>query len=472
MPAKKTDATPKSVTAPATPIAGAVAELRAFVAALKKRPDIRVETAILGRRADKADLKRLGAHPDIPPELVDFYAEMNGAHVAWSFIEPPGGGTLHIAPIGAWTRFTGDDEHCMDLGDAFEAMKLDTIQPEGGTWIVRSKQTGQTRILFASAGCGSEGIVAADTLAGYLRAAIDRAFVHDWPRCFEPSPYVSYAEQEAAITRFRAPPRIPSPIHRGVRVHFSYFSEGGRGEVLARHEAPESHLTRFCGRALAHVRLDEGSTGWMPLKWLKAQKKPDAYERLRDPGVDLLAAARDGLLPLLAELASAVGPLRHYATGNFGPYPSNARMAAGLLAPRALASALPIVVALHAAAKAANLDFDKNHAIDDKDRDSGVPLYSYRGAVFNLEHLFKGLFGGLFILACHASARSRRPGNLLSASGARLLDGIDAAATLREALQRDTPLTAPLWHAPALNQDPVRELGLPADAVALIGTGF
>lgn len=468
MPIKK--AAPAKKTA--SPIAAAVAALRTFVAALKKRPDVRVEAAELGGKADSADLDRLRSHPDIPAELVELYAELNGAHVEWSFIEPPGGGTLHIAPIGAWTRFTGDDEHYLGLGDAFEAMKLDSIQPEGGTWIVRSKETGQTRILFASAGCGSEGIVAADSLAGYLRAAVDRAFVHDWPRCFEPSPHVSYAAQEAAITRFRAPPRPPAPIHRGVRVHFSYFSEGGRGEVLGRHEAPESHLTAFCGRALAHVRLDEGSTGWIPLKWLKAQKKRDAYERLRDPGVDLLAQARENLLALCAALAGAIGPVRYFSTGNFGKYPGNARMAAGLLAPRALAVALPTVVELHRAARAAGLDFDKNHAVDDEDRDGGVPLYSYRGPVFSLSQLFKGLFGGLFILACHASARYRLPGSTLCAPGPRLLEGIEDADTLREALQRDTPLTAPVWHPVATNPDTVRELGLPADAVALVGTGF
>ena len=59
---------------------------RTFVRALKKRPDVTVDTAKLGRKIRKADVK---AAQDLHPELGELYALMNGIHVEWRFIVPP-----------------------------------------------------------------------------------------------------------------------------------------------------------------------------------------------------------------------------------------------------------------------------------------------------------------------------------------------------------------------------------------------
>ncbi|MCA9638967.1 MAG: hypothetical protein KC420_23225, partial [Myxococcales bacterium] len=178
-----------------------------------------------------------------------------------------------------------------------EALLLDEITPEGNTWIVRDRgaKGDDFEIIFASAAEGADGVIAASSIAEYLRAAMASGFVAYWPRCFRPSPYVSYAEQEAEVTRFCAPPVTPEKIRAGKRVQFSYFSEGGRGEVIAAQDAKPCRLSEFAGAKFAEVRLDLGGAAWIPLKWMKATAKVDAYERLRDPSFDLLAAARADL---------------------------------------------------------------------------------------------------------------------------------------------------------------------------------
>ncbi len=404
-----------------SPIASAVAELRVFVETLKRRADVSIEIAEVGRKATKAEIASLRQQKVIPDELIDLYTAMNGVHVEWQFIEPPGGGCIRIPPVTAWTRFTGEDQHYMGFADGHEALLLDEIRAEGGTWLVRHKKTGKVQIVFASAAEGSDGIEPASTIAAYLRSAMSHGFVYYWPRCFKENKYVSYADQEAAVERFRARPQEPTSIRVGARVHFEYFSEGGRGEVLALHEAPASRAAEFSGRKLVQVKLDEGSTAWLPAKWMKAQTKTDAYERLRDPGFDLAAAGRSALLGLLTDLARAVGPLEHFSTGNFGMYPSNARRAAGLLSTRPLAEAIAVVVDLYTATRKAKLDLRENRALERSGDEFTSTDFARFGFKYSLDSMFVGLFGGLVILACHASARQRAPGRAL----------VDAALTAR-----------------------------------------
>jgi hypothetical protein len=82
-----------------------------------------------------------------------------------------------------------------------------------GTWLVRDKSKPRTKdgrdavsIIFASAAEGADGISAAGSIAAYLRAAIAHGFCYYWPRCFKTHAYVSYADQEQALERFRAVP--------------------------------------------------------------------------------------------------------------------------------------------------------------------------------------------------------------------------------------------------------------------------
>ncbi|MCA9685898.1 MAG: hypothetical protein KC457_27240, partial [Myxococcales bacterium] len=114
-------------------IAAAVAELREFVRALHRRKDITIKCAEIGKKASKGRLAVLKAS-DLPEQVIELYAAMDGAHIEWSFIEPSGGGCMRIPVFSQWTRFTGDDDHYMNFGDDQEALLLDEITPEGGTW--------------------------------------------------------------------------------------------------------------------------------------------------------------------------------------------------------------------------------------------------------------------------------------------------------------------------------------------------
>src|SRR5690349_10056907 len=90
------------------------AELRAFVATLKKRPDIVVETAKFGRSASKSVLAWLES-AGFPQDLIDLYAEMNGIHVEWRFVEGPGGGCIRVQTADG-ASFLGDDASHMNFG--------------------------------------------------------------------------------------------------------------------------------------------------------------------------------------------------------------------------------------------------------------------------------------------------------------------------------------------------------------------
>lgn len=457
---------------PESAVASAVAELRAFIETLKMRPDLRVTVASVGRRATKSELAFLEHQKGIPAELVELYAAMNGVHVEWQFIEPPGGGRIRVPPLSQWTRFTGDDQTYMGFGDEHDALLLDEIQAEGGTWLVREKQSGVVRLVFASAAEGSDGVQPAGSIAAYLRAAIDHGFGYYWPRCFRVNRYVSYAEQEATVERFRARPEKPSPILIGGRVHVEFFAEGGRGEVLALHEAAPSRATEFCGRRLVEVKLDEGTVAWLPEQWMKALKTPDAYERLRSSGFDFAAAAREDLLGLLADVARAIGPLNHYVSCNVGGYVSNGRRAAGLLSARPLGEAITLVVDLYDEARKARLDLAEKRPLAKSGQEFSTPELARSGFEYSLQSTFAGLFSGLFLLACHESARR-------GVAGRDLVDGalrdrlLEAAATpsLTAALTQAEVLAAPAWQHDTTGET-ARELGLPAGAIVLQGTGF
>lgn len=454
----------------ATEMTRVVAELRTFVQALKQRKDITVETATLGRKAGKAKLDQLRAL-QVPAQLVELYAEVDGVHVEWRFTEPPGGGCMRIPPVTQWTCFTGDDSHYMNFGDDYEALLLDEITAEGNTWLVRERGAGdRAMIRFASAAEGADGVIAATSIADYLRKAMQSGFVPYWPRCFTPSRYVSYATQEQAIERFRAAPVAPTRLVVGGRVQFEYFAEGGRGQVLSMREVPASDATRFPGTRFVEVRADEGSVAWLPQKWLKAWSGTDAYERLRAPE-SALATDESSLGEQLDELARAIDPLAHYTTSELlGTVPSNARRAAGLLGTRPLADAVAQVLALDAAVRHAKLDRHEQRPLVQTGREFDPAELSRLRWTYTIAGLLAGLHGGLLLLAHHESARRGVPGTaLLDAALLEQLASHADAEALHERCTRTAPLAAPRWGY----QDPgAAALGLPADAVLWSGAGF
>ncbi|HVH97270.1 MAG TPA: BRCT domain-containing protein [Enhygromyxa sp.] len=450
----------------ATEMSKVAAELREFVKALKKRKDITITVSSIGRKADKGTRNWLRSEK-IPEELIEFYGEFNGFHLEWSFIEPPGGGCIRIPPITQWTRFTGDDNTYMNFGDDREALLLDEITAEGGTWLVRDKGTADTRatIIFASAAEGRDGVIAASSIVEYLRKAMENGFAPYWPRCFRPSKYVSYATQEQIIERFKAPPVTPSKITVGARVQFGFFSEGGRGEVLANFNAPANSHTNFSGTAFAQVRCDEGTVAWIPHKWIAVRKKQDAYDQLRAPSFDFAAAATSDISGLLDDLARAIDPLAHYVAG----LPSNARRAAGLLGTRSLADAVELVLAFDAAVDAAKLDRKTHRKFEKNGSEFDSAELSRLGWQYTIDGLVAGLYGGLSVLAQHESARRNVPGSaLLDAKLVARLKTIESAKQLHEACTNKAQLSAPKWGYQANSTD----YGLAEDATAFVGTGF
>ncbi|MEZ4382792.1 MAG: BRCT domain-containing protein [Nannocystaceae bacterium] len=452
-------------------IKAAVDELREFVRALKRRKDIHVSIAKLGRKAGKAKLDDL-RHFKVLPALIDLYAEIDGVHVEWRFIEPSGGGCMRVPPVSQWTRFTRDKDHYMGFGDDREALLFDEITPEGTTWIVRDRKAkgDDFEIIFASAAEGADGVIAASSIPEYLRAAMAHGFVAYWPRCFKPSPHVSYAEQEGEVTRFRAPPVAPAKFAVGKRVQFSYFSEGGRGEVIALQTVKPGQLAEFTGSEFAEIRLDLGGTAWHPLKWMKVTKRVDAYERLRDPSFDLIAAARADIQGLLADVIRAIGPLHSYGSRSIGMLADNARRAGGLLGARPLAAAIVAVCEIVALGEAHGKRDATIELAESGDEFSRVDLARSRWS-FRPSQAYIGLFGGLLIRAHNESAARGVPGReLVDAALVERLAGVADATSLHAALSREEPLAATRWsHS---SKDYAGELGLPAGADVLVGTGY
>lgn len=435
---------------PKREIAEAVAELRVFVRALKQRKDITVERAELGRKASKPKLAQLRA-ADIPEELIELYAEVDGIHVQWRFIEPPGEGNLRIPPVSQWTRFGGEDRHYMGFGDDCEALLLDDITAEGNTWLVRTKaESGKPKpasIIFASAAEGAEGISPAKSIAEYLRKAMANGLAPYWPRCFQPNRYVSYATQEAIVERFKAPPVVPSDFGVGARVHVQLFSEGGRGHVLATHSTTAGPHTQWCGTDFAEVQLDEGSRAWLPRRAMKVHGKQDAYERLRAPDFDFAKAMDDDLGGLLDELTRAIGPLSSYTMyDELGKTPSNSRLAAGLLSCRPLADVVALVLALDAAITKAKLDRGKSRKLGKTGEETDGPELARHRWEYRIDGLLEGLYGGLNLLVHHASRRDGIAGHaVLDKKLVTRIPKGEATEVLRDGCKRKSVLTVPNW---------------------------
>ncbi len=445
-----------------TEMTAVAAELRLFVANLEKRPDIRVKVAKLGRKAAKEDVEYVRL---LAPQLGDFYAEMNGAHVEWEFTEPSGGGCLRIPPISQWTKFTDDDDNCMGFEEDQEAMLLDDITPEGNTWLVRDKEgkTGRSfDIIFASAAEGADGVFAASSIAEYIRKAMESGFVHYWPRCFSNARYVSYAEQEQAVTRFKGPVVKPLPVKKGSRVQFGFFSEAGRGEVLTLHTAPDGSHTSYSGNDFVLVQFDEGTVGWLPTRFVKVLQRDDAYEMLRDPEYKLATASKSDLYKALDLFAHAIGPMAHYS----GSMPSNARRAAGVLGLRSLADATKLVADLNVAVIKAKLDGAKNCELVDPDLTFDDIDYARFGHKYTVENVFIGLYGGLQIMAQHSSMKAAKPASELVDSD--IINTLPKSAeALAKVLKSKSVLKAPTYS----KGEKKAEMKLPVDAPLFNSTG-
>ncbi len=382
-------------------IVAVVMELKAFVARLQARPDLKVSVAKIGGPAGP---ELLG--PGLSDELRELFALMDGIHVEWQFKEPPGGGCIRIPPLLDQSGFSGETH--LDLGDDFEAFLLDEIQPEGATWVIRLKKSRECRLLF---GRLSDAIEPAVSVAEYLERAMASGFVYWWPACFRKNEWVSYDQNESTIRRFRGPAVTPRVIVPGSRVHIESFdfSKGCRGFVRKLHELPDATL-------VAEVDLDLGSRIRLPLDCLKPQDRDDAYERLRKK----LPGPAVPLLEVLEMLARAIGPF----TATFFDVPSNGRPSAGLFAAHGLQASIEFLLKLYDAAIEARIPFGDALPLA-RTGDELSPHETARvGWTHRVRDTFKGVLAGLVLLAHQRSSNER-----IAASG--LID-----AELRARLRR------------------------------------
>jgi hypothetical protein len=450
-------------------LTAAVDALRALVDTLRTRTDVRLTTAKIGAPVTEDALRAHAAGRSLPTELIELYRRADGIYVEWSFVEPSGGGCLRIPALGEYTRFEGDESTYMNFGPGVGALLLDEIQPEGATWLVRDRDDAPTRIVFASTGRGRDGFVVAASLAEYLHAAVDRGLVYYWPACFRADPSVSYAAQEIAIERFRAPPVSPARIEVGARVQFMYFAEEGRGTVVDVVELAPSVETEHTGTSFVRVDADVGVRAWIPARSLRAFAHTDAYERLRDPTRSW--GEHGDSERLFDALARALGPLESYSSMAYGALPSNARRAAGLLGPRGLVEATYEVLGAYFRAQAEGVDLRAAHVVKPHEDDLVPhPLARFR-EMCAPRSLFEGLAGGLTILACRASAsRNMAPQELLDADGREAARDIPELALFSSVIERADVLAPLHWHA--ASEALVAGLGLPdRDLPVWIGSG-
>lgn len=447
-----------------------IAQLRQFVKALKKRVDIKVKVAKIGKKATKSALANL---VNIPSELVDFYREMNGIHIEWEFIEPSGSGCLHIPSISEWTKFTEEGDHEMNFGANFEALILDNIQAEAATYLVRDKTTQKIELLFANQGEGARGVIPATSIQSYLEQAMLNGLVHYWPRCFQANEIMSYGEQEAAIKRFQAAPIKPQAIRKGVRVEFKFFSESGRGLVLDIHEAPENEETAFWGRRYAQIQFDEGAILWHSTNKMKVHKKLDAYEKMRNGTLCLGSRSSAFLLKEMEQCALSIGPLLGYSQYDFTniSFPDNARLAAGVLANFSLKEGVVYVTDLYHCCLKEGIDLTIVRSLELTGEAFNKNRFKRARWNYRIADVFKGLFGGLTLLAHHEAAREKKAGNELVEEALLVqIPQVEETNSLLETLRNKEILAKPIW-ARRLDQETRKLLGFDELAEVVLGTG-
>jgi hypothetical protein len=148
---------------------------------------------------------------------------------------------------------------------------------------------------------------------------------------------------------------------------------------------------------------------------------------------------------------------------------SSARRAAGLLATRPFAAAVEQVLALRDAVRAAKIEVDEARPLAKTgDEFSPAELSRLRWR-YEPSGLLIGLFGGLYILAHHASARGQIAARALVPAELRArLAGVDDG--LAALLAGEQVLPAPRWGHSA--EEAAAKVGLPAGSELLAGTGF
>ncbi|AKT40326.1 hypothetical protein [Chondromyces crocatus] len=439
-------------------------KLQTFLAAFSARTDVRVVVSELRPPAPEDALR--AAQGQIPSELLSFYASMNGAHIAWRFIEPPGEGCLQIPPLGAATRFADDEAGGTAFGAGMRALLLDAPVPECATWyVVPEGAAADAAVLwFSTTAALDDGRQVARSLADYVTQAIEHALVLWWQA---PS-----GEVPVWIARALAEPVAPVAIVSGGRVETQYHAEGARGVVreIRQVPLPEDSFLSCLGDRYARVDLDEGTTLWLPLQDLKGVRTRDVYEEAVARGRAFWDELRTApMLDRIRAVARAIGPIASTSPTTSGP--SNARRAAGMLSSLSLGEAVETIAALFGDASRAVPKLRESHPIEVEETAFGASAWRTFGHPFVPRDALEGLMAGLALRIARASAaRGVAPRDLVPERAADLLRWVPGRASVLDLLAMETPADAP--EGPPPNEKARAQLGLPGPHGVGLGTGF
>jgi len=285
-------------------ITGALAEksparmLRAFIEGMSARKDVRVLEKKIGEPAPPALVR--GKRGELPDELLDFFAEMNGATFRFALIpdDTPIDG-FEIDPLHEqWSHFREREElrgvddrpagiYLGDFGgpDVLHLL-LDNIQNETPVHYIKTRKASPNTatIVYSPYVDQPPHHTIAKSLAEYVRLGISRAYVMFWP-------HDGAAVGAKIAARLDAAPRAPLELEPGSRVVSkspSCIQPNRRATVVQIDKAPRQPEGWKWGEEMVLLTFDHGPTCYVSRDSVVPIRKDDFYESaLRDPAAFL-----------------------------------------------------------------------------------------------------------------------------------------------------------------------------------------
>jgi len=272
--------------------------LRAFIDGLSARKDIRVREKKIGGPAPAALVR--AKRGQLPDDLLDFFAEMNGATFRYTLIpdDSPIDG-FDIDPLEERTQFGEREEitengrgtgiYLSDFGGpGVLHLMFDNIQNERPVHYIKTRNAPPkgAKLVYSPRVDRPPHVTIAKSVADYVRLGISRAFAVDWPQA---------AGGAKIAARLDAPPAAPAELGPGARVvskRPQCCSPNFRATVVQLDTAariPKQLTVKFGSwrfdNELVLLRFDQGPTCYVPRDSVSLlKKKADVYESaLQDP---------------------------------------------------------------------------------------------------------------------------------------------------------------------------------------------
>jgi hypothetical protein len=305
-------------------ITGALAEksparmLRAFIDGMSAREDVRVLKKAIGEPAP-AELLR-AKRGELPDELLDFFAEMNGATFRYALIpdDTPIDG-FEIDPLDERSQFREREDISTDAfpdvylsdfgGPDVLHLLLDNIQNETPVHYIKPREAppNAATIVYSPEVDRPPHHTVAKSLDEYVRLGISRAFVMGWPLD---------AAGATIAARLDAAPSAPPTLGPGSRVVSNRphcIRPNCRATVVQVDRAPRVPDGWKWGDELVLLTFDHGPTCYVSRDSVVPIRKDDFYESaLRDPAA-FLAGLRDA-----SSAEAALMVARFGVSGYFG----------------------------------------------------------------------------------------------------------------------------------------------------------